>query len=82
MKPRKWILVLLALVISAVGVSAVGAQDVQRGEGRRGGRGAVLRSIVEIVTQETGLTAREVASAVADGSTVAEVITANGGDVQ
>ncbi|MBL8162378.1 MAG: hypothetical protein JNJ61_10370, partial [Anaerolineae bacterium] len=46
------------------------------------GRGAVLRSIVEIVTQETGLTAREVASAVADGSTVAEVITANGGDVQ
>jgi polyhydroxyalkanoate synthesis regulator phasin len=85
MKTRKWILVLLVLVISAVGVSAVGAQDVldaQRGEGRRGARGELLRSLVEIVTQETGLTASEIVQTVRDGSTLAEAITASGGDVQ
>jgi hypothetical protein len=38
--------------------------------------------VVQIAADETGLTPREIAALVMQGSTLAEVITANGGDVQ
>jgi hypothetical protein len=52
--------------------------------GDRGGRNVAegLRQVVQIAADETGLTPREIAAQVMQGSTLAEVITANGGDVQ
>jgi hypothetical protein len=53
-----------------------------QGGGGRGGRGGALaRQIIAIVSEETGLSLVELTDALRDGSTLAEIITSNGGDV-
>jgi len=46
-----------------------------------GGRGGELREVVELVAEQTGLDAQELLQQLRDGATLAEIITANGGDV-
>ena len=82
---KKLIAVLTAMGLMLVLVSAVGAQEAtpstdSNGDGRGGNR--PLRELVNIIAEETGLTPREIARQVRDGSTLAEIITANDGDVQ
>jgi uncharacterized protein YlaN (UPF0358 family) len=85
----------LALMVALAGVGVVGAQEGGQGGqggpggfGHGGGRGdgagrpGIAHEVVEIVADATGLTGREIVAQVQDGSTLAEVITANGGDVQ
>ncbi len=80
MKTKFAIFGLIILVLSMV-VGAASAQDdtstVDNSRMRRG----VLQSLVEIITEETGLTAQEIFQQVRDGATLAEVIEANGGSV-
>lgn len=66
------VLAMMAMFAGMV-VSAAGP------DGRRGGRGFGGNS--EIITEATGLTQSEIRDAIQDGSTVAELIEANGGDV-
>jgi hypothetical protein len=49
--------------------------------GRMWGRGEVTREIISAVVEATGLSAREVAQALRQGETLADLIAANGGDV-
>lgn len=42
----------------------------------------ILREVMDIVTEATGLTQAEVMQQLRDGSTLSEIITANGGDVE
>ena len=67
------VLAMMAMFASMV----VSAHDP---DGPRGGRGFGGNS--EIITEATGLTRAEIREAVQDGSTVAELIEANGGDVE
>ncbi|MCU0496238.1 MAG: hypothetical protein MUF87_02665 [Anaerolineae bacterium] len=87
------LLVMMALLVSAVGVvSAQPGRPGGDGDGR-GGRGGHHHgrmermeriagvALVRLVAEETGLTLPQVMEQVRDGSTLAEVITANGGNV-
>jgi len=69
-----------ALMVAMVG--AVAAQDDTDTDGRRG-KGGFGRGFGDstIVTDATGLTQEELRDAVRNGSTVAELIEANGGNV-
>jgi uncharacterized coiled-coil protein SlyX len=83
------------MMATVIGVGAVGAQgnDNPPGEGRRPGmfqdgrpfgrgeRDGLLRAVVEIVVDTTGLQGRDILGQVRDGSTLAAIITAQGGDV-
>jgi len=83
--------VLLGLVIMAMlamGVSAAGAQD-SMGPSGRGACGAVREVISVIADQtgltiadQTGLTPMDILAQVREGSSLAEIISANGGDVE
>jgi uncharacterized protein (DUF433 family) len=53
----------------------------ERPEGRGGRMEAGVRIVVNAVAEATGLTAQEIMQQVADGATLADIITANGGDV-
>lgn len=67
-------------LVSVLVVGIVGAVSAHPGDGNRGpGRGG---DIAEIITEQTGLTAEEIREQLQAGSTLAEVIEANGGDVQ
>jgi polyhydroxyalkanoate synthesis regulator phasin len=79
MNAKKWVVSgVMVVVLAAASVGAAAAQE----EGRFGGRGdRPLRQVVETVANEIGISARELAQQVRGGSTVADVIAANGGDV-
>jgi hydroxyethylthiazole kinase-like sugar kinase family protein len=51
------------------------------GLGGEGQRGDGLRDIVQVVVDATGLDGADIAQQLRDGATLAEIITANGGDV-
>lgn len=77
MKSTKRLIAMLVLALSVVGVGAVSAQeeapvspDVPRDDG-----------VLTLIQEQTGLTPQEVMEQVREGATLAEVITANGGDV-
>ncbi|MDX1991562.1 MAG: hypothetical protein SF029_04200 [bacterium] len=75
------LIVALAIFAGVVGAQQPGGEPGGRGEGRRGGRGGE-RILLTVVAEQTGLTAQEIITQVRDGATLAEVITANGGDVE
>ncbi|MBC8100418.1 MAG: hypothetical protein H7Y11_13320 [Armatimonadetes bacterium] len=91
-------IILAVVVVALVSVSAVGAQrgggDGQgggRGGEQRGGRGdrpfgaggaRGEAGLIQIIADETGLTVREITDQVRAGSTLAEVIIANGSTVE
>jgi len=76
MNAKKW--VITAAVVSAVGIGAVSAQQRPQRQGQEG----FLRSAIQAAVEETGLEAREILSQIRDGMTLAEIVTANGGDIQ
>lgn len=82
---KKLFAILLSLGVMLTLVGAVGAQDVppQPDAQAQRGRGAgLLRELANIVATETGHTPREIVQQVRNGSTLADIIRANGGDVQ
>lgn len=82
---KKLFAILLTLGLMLTLVSAVAAQDVTAqpdAQGQGGRRHPLLRELMDIVSAETGLMPREIAQQVRDGSTLADIITTNGGDVQ
>lgn len=82
---KKLIAILLTIGLMLTLVGAVGAQDAppQPDAQSQRGRGAgLLRELADIVSAETGLMSQEIVQQVRGGSTLADIITTNGGDVQ
>lgn len=77
MNAKQYLTSLVLIGLLALGVTAVGAQDTATTD-----QPGVLRQIVEIVATETGLEPAEIVAQVREGSTGADIITANGGDVE
>jgi len=85
---KKFVFVgLLVVMIMSLLVGAVSAQG-GGGDGRgggRGGRGGAFRDglgdILQVVVDATGLDTQEIRTQLQDGATLADLITANGGDV-
>lgn len=78
----------LGVVVVAVSAIGIGAASAQQGNppagqpgGRMLGRGGLLGNVAEIVADATGLTPLELRQQIRQGTTLAEIITANGGDV-
>jgi hypothetical protein len=67
--------------VLTVGAVAVSADPGHPGRGGRGDR-PVIAAAVQAAADQTGLTVEELAAGLQDGSTLAEVVTAAGGDVQ
>lgn len=82
---KKFVFVgLLVVFVMSLMVGAVSAQGGDGGgRGGRGGgeRGDGLRDILQIVTDATGLDSQDVLQQLRDGAILADLITANGGDV-
>ncbi|HYO89952.1 MAG TPA: hypothetical protein VER79_14990 [Candidatus Limnocylindrales bacterium] len=78
MHAKRWILVAALIAVLLVGVAAVSAGP-QRQEGREGG---LIAAALEAAIAETGMNRTEIVTAVRAGSTLAEVVTNAGGDVQ
>jgi hypothetical protein len=82
---KKVLVVVLSLGILVAGVSA---QDGNRGRGDGDGRGRggemgqLFMEIMDTVQEATGLDRTELMQAVQGGQTIAELITANGGNVE
>jgi hypothetical protein len=74
---------LLVILTVALGFGAVAAQDTPP-EAPVYGRGAdgVIRTAIEAAANETGLDSSVIGMQLAEGATLAEIITGNGGDVQ
>lgn len=77
---KRVLLGLVVMAMLAVGVSAAGAQD-NMGPSGRGARGAV-REVITVIAEQTGLTPMDILAQVREGSSLAEIISANGGDVE
>jgi hypothetical protein len=77
MKIKRLVVGMGVMILVALGVGAASAQE---GAPERAGIGLV-RQIIDILVDETGLTPQEIIAQVRDGQTLAEVIEANGGDV-
>ncbi len=80
---KRVIVALLAASLLVVGVSAVGAQGGPGGMGPGGGRGGhgAVREVVAVVAEQTGLQPMEILAQLRDGQSLADIISANGGDV-
>lgn len=78
---RFWISLLLVM-LAVVGVGVASAQDEGRFPGVRGGLGDVGRSVIQVITEQSGLEPREILQQVREGQTLSQIIEANGGDVQ
>ncbi len=83
MKTRKLLVLLAVLALALVSATVVGAQDDNQ-PGPRHGRPIrhAIQTIMDIATQTTGLNRAEIIDQMSQGKTLAEVITANGGDPQ
>ncbi|MCB9454732.1 MAG: hypothetical protein H6671_01955 [Anaerolineaceae bacterium] len=77
MNAKRYLTSLVLIGLLALGVTAASAQDTATTD-----QPGVLRQIVEIVATETGLEPAEIVAQVREGSTAADIITANGGDVE
>lgn len=81
------IVVVMVVAMLALMAGAVSAQDSNNGGerngrgGRDGGRQMIGRELISLVAEQTGLTNVEVLQVMRDGSTIAEIMTENGGDV-
>ena len=93
MSNKKHIIVFLIVALMALMVSAVSAAESnQQGPGGPGGPGADRPGrpdrprgdgeLLQLILDETGLTIAEIREQVSEGATLAEVITANDGDIQ
>lgn len=72
---------LLSSVLIGTSVFAVSAQEVTP-DAQAPDRDSVVRRVVLVVAEETGLEAREILADLGEGLTAAEIIEANGGDTQ
>ncbi len=77
MNTRKIVIGAAIVMLVTLGIGAASAQEAAQ---ERPGIG-VIRQIVDILVDETGLTPQEIRAQVQGGMTLAEVIEANGGDV-
>ena len=82
MNIRKLLPVIAVLGLLMLGIRVVGAQDAtaqpQAGQGRQPGP---IRTVINVVADETGLETRDILGQLRDGLTLADITTANGGDV-
>jgi len=81
MKSKVIIFALIVLVMSLF-VSAASAQENTASTDDTRLRRGVIGSLLDIISDETGLTAQEIFQQARDGATLAQVIEANGGNVQ
>lgn len=72
--------VLVGAVIRTLQITAGIEVDVPAGA--RGGQGAVFGSAIEVVSAETGLSVADIRIALGEGQTLAEIVEANGGDIE
>ncbi len=88
MKTTRIVTIALAALVALSAVGIASAQPLeQRGEGPRGrgGHHPILRGLHHVasaVTEATGLERADIVAQLAEGKTLAEVITENGGDVE
>jgi hypothetical protein len=88
MKTRRIVMIALAALVALSTVGVASAQGLeQRGDGPRGrgGRHPILRGLHHVataITEATGLERADIVAQLAEGKTLAEVITENGGDVE
>lgn len=80
MNRKPLIMTFVLILVFALGVSAVGAQDAPRTAPAL--PDGIIRQVVQIVADATGLKPMDIAAQVRNGATLAELITANGGDVE
>lgn len=82
MNIKKIIIAVSAAALLVIGVGAAAAQDGAPGRFGRGGEPGIMRQIVAVITEQTGMTAQEIVEQVrVEGATLASVIEANGGSV-
>lgn len=82
MNAKKVFITLALVIITVISVGAVYAQQDPGGrQGGGGGRDGLLREIVNIIAEETGLDPQDIMAQLREGSTLSDIITANGGDV-
>ncbi len=74
---KRIIVVALALTALLVAVTSAAAQDAPER-----GRDGAIQQLIEIASEQTGLSPREIAQGVAEGLTIADMATQNGGDPQ
>lgn len=79
---KKAMLVLAVLVLAIPALAQGGRGQGGRGGAPMGERDGLLADAMIILTDASGLTPAEVAQAIRNGSTLAELITANGKDVE
>lgn len=79
MNMRKAVIGTLLVGALALSVGAVSAQG--RGGNRPTGPGGRVGDVLALVVEQTGLDVREIMQRLRDGSTLAQLIEANGGDV-
>lgn len=88
MKTKRIVTIALAALVTLSAVGVASAQTLeQRGDGPRGrgGRHPILRGLQHVsaaITEATGLERDDIVAYLAEGKTLAEVITENGGDVE
>ncbi|MBK8134555.1 MAG: hypothetical protein IPK52_01755 [Chloroflexi bacterium] len=89
MKTKRIMLVIVAALVALSAVGVASAQqtttpDAQRGFGRRGHAPIMnsIRNVLGLVSESTGLDRVEIVAQLADGKTLSEVITENGGSVE
>lgn len=88
MKARRIVMIALAALVALSVVGVASAQGLeQRGDGPRGrgGRHPIMRGLHHVataITEATGLERADIVAKLAEGKTLAEVITENGGDVE
>jgi hypothetical protein len=88
MKTKRIVTIALAALVALSAVGVASAQTLeQRGDGPRGrsGRHPILRGLQHVsaaITEATGLERDDIVAQLAEGKTLAEVITENGGDVE
>ncbi len=82
MKKRKLWSVILVSGLLVLSVSVVGAQDaIGDPSAAQGRQPRPIRTVINVVTDETGLSPRDILGQMRDGLTLADIISANGGDV-
>jgi truncated hemoglobin YjbI len=71
-------LIITIAIVTVVGAGVVSAQPERPDQGRNG----LIRAAIQAAGEETGLEAQEIVRQMREGMTLAEVVAANGGDVQ